>query len=90
MVLSVSLKIFSRGSDSMWAAHKQAGKHMGKQIKQNDYWLLLAFVSEAFYDHKKKKKNGEPENGGTLNLNIYNIIEVMKQPQIYSIFPITK
>ena len=40
----------------MWAAHKQAGKHMGKQIKQNDYWLLLAFVSEAFYDQKKKKK----------------------------------
>lgn len=33
---------------------------------------------------------GEPENGGTLNLNIYNIIEVMKQPQIYSFFPITK
>lgn len=73
MVLSVSLKIFSRGSDSMWAAHKQAGKHMGKQIKQNDYWLLLAFVSEAFYDHKKKKKRrtGEWRNSEFEYLQYY-------------------
>ena len=71
--------MFSCGSDSMWAAHKQAGKHMGKQIKHNDHWLLLAFVSEAFYDQNIKKwRTGERRN-----FKIYNMIE---QPQKYSFF----